>query len=147
MQRAMTSEKASYPSVIYLVRHGETAWNVSGRQQGRLDSELTARGVVQARSAGRVLRRVLPDVLDAVVQTSPLGRARQTAALICAELDIPTSDITVSTLLIAVTHEMTSRTIQGAYAALSPLETLNRSHRHGQIYRLAGGRVTEVSAD
>ena len=50
-------------------------------------------------------------------------------------------------LTIAVTHEMMSRAIQGAYAALPPQETLGRSHRHDQLYRLHDGKIAEVSAD
>ena len=61
---------------IYLLRHGETLWNVEGRFQGRLDSPLTARGVQQAERCGRKLAATLGQV-DAVV-ASPLGRVRQT---------------------------------------------------------------------
>jgi broad specificity phosphatase PhoE len=56
--------------------------------------------VAQARSAGRALRRVLSSVRDVTVESSPLGRARQTAALLCAQLDIAASAIVVSPLLI-----------------------------------------------
>src|SRR5882672_4046186 len=87
-------------AVIYLVRHGETVWNAAGRQQGHLDSALTVKGVGQARSAGRALRRVLVNVRGVTVETSPLGRTRRTAALLCAELDIAASAIAVSPLLI-----------------------------------------------
>jgi len=87
-------------SDIYLVRHGETTWNVAGRQQGRLDSPLTDKGVAQVRSVGRALRRHLSDAHDVVVQTSPLGRARASAALICRELDIVEADIVVAPLLV-----------------------------------------------
>ena len=41
--------------MIYLVRHGETAWNCERRIQGHLDSDLTARGRSQARRIGRTL--------------------------------------------------------------------------------------------
>jgi broad specificity phosphatase PhoE len=45
--------------MIYLVRHGETAWNLIGRRQGRLDSPLTDRGVAQAQAVGRRLRELI----------------------------------------------------------------------------------------
>jgi len=48
---------------------------------------------------------------------------------------------------IAVTHEMISRTIQGAYGSLSPQETIALSHWHGQIFRLCSGKVTELAVD
>ncbi|WP_242126641.1 GNAT family N-acetyltransferase [Sphingobium sp. Sx8-8] len=61
---------------IYLLRHGETEWNASGRFQGLLDSALTARGIEQAKAAGRRLASLIP-YADAVY-ASPLGRARET---------------------------------------------------------------------
>jgi len=45
---------------------------------------------------------------------------------------------------IAVTHEMLSRTIQGAYGALTPPETLGRSHRQDRIYWLHDGQIAEL---
>ncbi|WP_366871138.1 histidine phosphatase family protein [uncultured Ruegeria sp.] len=36
-------------TAIYLLRHGETDWNVQGRRQGHLDSPLTERGEFQAK--------------------------------------------------------------------------------------------------
>jgi broad specificity phosphatase PhoE len=50
----------------------------------------------------------------------------------------------IAPLTVAVTHEMMSRSIQGAYAALSPEETLARSHRQDRLYRLHGGAITEI---
>lgn len=44
-------------------------------------------------------------------------------------------------LIVAVTHEMMSRAIQGADASLSPAETLARSHPHDRLYRLDGGEI------
>ncbi len=46
---------------------------------------------------------------------------------------------------IAVTHEMLSRTIQGAYKGLTPLKTLRRSHRQDRIYWLHEGQIEELS--
>ena len=33
---------------IYLLRHGQTVWNLEGRLQGQMNSELTDLGVAQA---------------------------------------------------------------------------------------------------
>lgn len=65
---------------MFLLRHGETEWNVAGRLQGRDDSPLTARGLAQARDAATALAR------EGVtrIYTSPLGRARATAAHVAA---------------------------------------------------------------
>lgn len=67
---------------IYLVRHGETEWNCDGRYQGARDSPLTARGIEQAGRIGAFLagHAEHPDA----VHVSPLGRARQTHAIIAA---------------------------------------------------------------
>ncbi|MEO6878888.1 MAG: histidine phosphatase family protein [Gemmatimonadaceae bacterium] len=65
-------------TTLYLVRHGETAWNASERCQGSLDIPMNDNGVRQARLAGNALRHI---VFDAAY-TSGLGRAQQTAAAI-----------------------------------------------------------------
>ena len=65
------------PVRIYLARHGETAWSLSGRHTGRTDIALTDRGRDQARALGRVLGAVAFDR----VFVSPSARARQTCVL------------------------------------------------------------------
>jgi probable phosphoglycerate mutase len=64
------------PTILHLVRHGETALGGSGVVAGRLDVPLSARGEAQARAAATMLAgRPL-----AAVVASPLVRARATAA-------------------------------------------------------------------
>lgn len=63
--------------VVYLARHGETAWSLSGQHTGRTDLPLTERGERQARALGERLR----GVHLAKVLTSPSQRARRTAEL------------------------------------------------------------------
>jgi broad specificity phosphatase PhoE len=72
--------------ILYVVRHGQTEWNAWGRMQGRLDSPLTALGRRQAEGHGQTLRSL--GGVDAVV-VSPLGRTRETAALVNAHLSAP----------------------------------------------------------
>ncbi len=72
-------------AVIFLVRHGETEWNLARRYQGWLDSPLTAHGLGQASAIGRCLRTI-PEAAAAAIVASPIGRARRTAELIQAEL-------------------------------------------------------------
>lgn len=66
--------------MIYLIRHGETAFNAEGRFQGALDSPLTEHGQAQAAAVGRTLARLVSP--DAPMVCSPLGRARQTAEIV-----------------------------------------------------------------
>jgi probable phosphoglycerate mutase len=63
--------------LVYLARHGETAWTVTGQHTGLTDLPLTARGEANAR---RLVER-LRGVDFAKVFVSPLQRARQTCAL------------------------------------------------------------------
>ena len=63
--------------VVYLARHGETAWSLSGQHTGRTDLPLTERGEQQARTLGQRLRGA--SFVKAF--TSPSQRARRTAEL------------------------------------------------------------------
>ena len=74
---------------IDLVRHGETAWSASGRHTGRTDVPLTARGRDQALDLGRRLA----GHRFALVLTSPLSRARETAQLAGFPDAIPDDDL------------------------------------------------------
>ena len=62
---------------IYLIRHGETAWSLSGQHTGRTDLALTERGEQDARQ----LAKQLGAVGFSRVFTSPLLRARRTSEL------------------------------------------------------------------
>ena len=75
--------------MIYLVRHGETVFNAEGRQQGRLDSPLTALGRAQAAAVGRLLQRLVAEPDGWRLIASPLGRAQATAAVIGETLRLP----------------------------------------------------------
>jgi probable phosphoglycerate mutase len=68
--------KTSLPDV-YLVRHGETEWSVSGQHTGLTDLPLTASGEEQARR----LQRRLTATAFAKVFSSPLQRAMRTCQL------------------------------------------------------------------
>jgi broad specificity phosphatase PhoE len=63
--------------VIYLARHGETAWNLTGQHMGVIDKPLTERGERNARRLGERLR----GLTFAKVFTSPLQRASRTCEL------------------------------------------------------------------
>ena len=65
---------------IFLLRHGQTAWNAELRIQGQLDIPLDATGLWQAARVAEALR----DEGVEAIYTSDLQRARQTAAPLAA---------------------------------------------------------------
>lgn len=64
--------------VVYLVRHGKTYFNTSGRVQGWSDTPLTPEGVQVAEDLGRGLK----DTTFVSIYSSDSGRARETAQLV-----------------------------------------------------------------
>jgi len=75
-------------TVLALIRHGQTDWNADGLLQGSTDIPLNDIGRQQARDAISTLRSRPWDV----VVSSPLERARETAAIIAVGLGIPLGD-------------------------------------------------------
>jgi probable phosphoglycerate mutase len=73
---------------IYFLRHGETESNTAGRMQGHLNSNLTAKGEAQAAAMASLLSQLTNGDLTGVV-SSTLGRAVQTADIICRILRTP----------------------------------------------------------
>lgn len=69
---------------LYITRHGETEWNIQRRMQGWKNSNLTERGLRNARALGEALE----DVEFKRVYCSPLDRTRQTTELILNGRDI-----------------------------------------------------------
>ena len=70
---------------LILLRHGQTDYNVDGRMQGHLDSNLTAEGHDQAAAAAPVLAELAPDR----VISSDLRRAVDTAEVVAAACGVP----------------------------------------------------------
>jgi len=71
---------------IYLLRHGQTAWNKEEVFRGTLDVPLDDVGRRQARDAGRALKR--KGLKDPVIYCSPQARARETAEIVAAEIPV-----------------------------------------------------------
>ena len=63
---------------VYIIRHGETAWNVQKRLQGVSDTELNEKGIQMAKLTAEALKDVPFDCCF----TSPLKRAKDTALYI-----------------------------------------------------------------
>ncbi|MCK4758386.1 MAG: histidine phosphatase family protein, partial [Thermoplasmata archaeon] len=69
---------------IYLLRHGETAWNIEKVFRGRAEVPLTDNGIKQAELAGEHLRG--KDI--EAIYSSPLERAYETARIAGRKLDL-----------------------------------------------------------
>ncbi|WP_085524735.1 histidine phosphatase family protein [Tuberibacillus sp. Marseille-P3662] len=72
-------------TTICLVRHGETDWNALGKLQGKTDIPLNETGRLQAKECQQFLEN---DDWDVII-TSPLQRAKETAAIINQNLQAP----------------------------------------------------------
>lgn len=74
---AATAAEVTIAREVWLIRHGETAWSLSGQHTGRTDIALTERGREQARALVPLLAA---QQFDAVL-SSPLSRALETCQL------------------------------------------------------------------
>ena len=70
---------------IYLVRHGQTDWNIQNKLQGSVDIPLNNTGIEQA----KVLKNILKDINIDFIIASPLKRALATAEIINSDLHLP----------------------------------------------------------
>lgn len=78
---------------LFLVRHGETDWNIAGRLQGRRDIALNALGRAQAAEVGRVLSQMVGGSVGRLhYVSSPLSRAVETMRILRTTLDLPVAD-------------------------------------------------------
>lgn len=77
---------------FFILRHGQTRFNAEQRLQGHCNSPLTARGLQQASRAGDRLQSNL-DGRDYHVFCSPLGRAVETARIVCDSIGFPEAQL------------------------------------------------------
>lgn len=70
---------------LYVARHGETQWNLEGKVCGRTDLPLTEKGLRQAQALAEKMGECKIDLII----SSPLLRARQTAAATAEKWGIP----------------------------------------------------------
>jgi len=72
-------------TIFWLIRHGQTDWNLENRFQGSTDTHLNAEGMRQAETAAERLDGAAPTV----IYSSPLLRAHTTAQIIASALNLP----------------------------------------------------------
>lgn len=71
---------------LYLVRHGETIWNIERKMQGGMkDSPLTKKGIEQA----NLLKNRMENINFDIIYSSPLERAVKTSRIVAAQRNIP----------------------------------------------------------
>lgn len=75
--------------MIYVIRHGQTDWNLAGKTQGSIDTELNETGINQAESIKNELLNINLDV----VLCSPRNRCKSTAKIICKDRNIPIVEV------------------------------------------------------
>jgi 2,3-bisphosphoglycerate-dependent phosphoglycerate mutase len=104
---------------IVLVRHGESEWNLENRFCGWHDADLSAKGVEEAKQAGRWLKE--NKITFDIAHTSVLKRAIKTLYLIQEELDLHWIPV-----------NRTWRLNERMYGALQGLNKAETAAKHGE---------------
>ncbi len=92
---------------IYLVRHGQTEWNTEGRKQGQSDSELTGKGIAQAKANAKMLKSLFGEVnhcTDLRLISSPLKRARDSAKYIQSALGLTAKSLEIADEIMEIAY-------------------------------------------
>ena len=120
---------------VYIIRHGETAWNVQKRLQGVSDTELNEKGIQMAKLTAEALKDVPFDCCF----TSPLKRAKDTSLYILKDRQVPIYED-------ARIREISFGEWEGRESALLPQEMLNNFFHHTEQYRApeGGEELTEA---
>lgn len=122
---------------LLLLRHAESEWNAQGRWQGWADPPLSALGERQAATAGELLR---PLGFTAAV-ASDLHRARRTAELAAAAMDLPGP--------VHIDAGLREYDV-GDWSGLTRLEIESRwpgaldDWRHGRLVATPGGEIRDT---
>ena len=109
---------------VYLIRHGETAWNKDFIMQGRVDIPLNENGILQAQKA----REEMKDIPIDICFVSPLLRAKQTADIVLEGRDVPT-----------ITEPRIIEMAYGEYEGISRSEECYLTQRRKFVHRYPNG--------
>lgn len=101
---------------LYLVRHGETAWNAGGKFQGHTDVPLSDNGREQAKA---LAIRLNEEKIDAFY-SSDLSRARETAEILALHHNLPVNYLPeLREINFGVWEGLTIKEISDNYAEIS----------------------------
>ena len=122
---------------LYIIRHGETSWNVERRLQGASDTDLNENGIALAAITGAAMKEIPFDCCF----SSPLKRARETARLVLAGRNIP---VTEDERL----REISFGEWEGRDSALLPTSMLDNFFNHPEKYMppKGGETIEEICA-
>ena len=122
---------------LYIIRHGETSWNVERRLQGASDTDLNENGIALAAITGAAMKEIPFDCCF----SSPLKRARETARLVLAGRNIP---VTEDERL----REISFGEWEGRDSALLPTSMLDNFFNHTEKYMppKGGETIEEICA-
>lgn len=88
--------------LIYLVRHGRTAWNAEGRLQGQAETDIDEMGRAQADRNGRRLAELIDRPEDFDFVASPMRRTRETMQRVRAAIGLDPMDYRTDPCLVEV---------------------------------------------
>ncbi|NLE77837.1 MAG: histidine phosphatase family protein [Chloroflexi bacterium] len=130
----MTNQRHALPTDLLFLRHGETEANVQGILQGNSDTALTNAGRWQAQRAALRLAAWAPPICQ--IYCSPLGRARQTAAIVAQELGaVPVVWSDLREMHLGVAEGLTIEAFRQSY----PTAEAQRANRDDLAYTWPGG--------
>lgn len=128
--------------VLYLVRHGETDFNVEQRLQGRTETNLNANGRRQAGESAAVLRDLIEREQrrpgDYPYVCSPLQRARETMEILRAALGLDPKTYDVDARLAEIAYGEWERHTLPEIQARDP-DVLKRRERDKWDFKAPGG--------
>ena len=136
--------------MIYLCRHGQTAFNQSGRLQGWMESDLTPLGIAQAKAMACLIDDLTqrdPAPPWRVV-ASPLRRARDTARIIADRLGVEVAfDDRLKEINVGNWSGLPRREVAAAHPALFASGDWPFSAPNGETYEDLMGRVSDWLSD
>lgn len=142
---SQASYNGKQPVILWLVRHGQTDWNLEGRYQGQADPPLNATGQAEAERAAAFFAEI---ALDAII-SSDLQRAVQTAEAISQQVGVPyITDERLREVRLGVWEGCLFPEIQARYPAeleARKLEPLDFRAPGGELLREVAQRVWQVA--